>query len=106
MEVLTRDGFRCRACGRSPNDHVDLELHVHHIRPWGMGGLTHPLNLITLCNTCHRGLPARNGPDHYVRAFHDLVPRNTAGPEVERGAIQYRDAVLRYRECVVRRLAE
>ncbi len=33
-----------------------LELHVHHIRPWAEGGLTEIANLITLCGTCHRGL--------------------------------------------------
>jgi hypothetical protein len=56
MHVLQRDKYRCRVCGRSPNDHVDLELHVHHIRPWARGGLTEDDNLITLCHTCHNGL--------------------------------------------------
>ncbi len=37
MRVLKRDNFRCRICGRSASDHVDLELHVHHIRPWAAG---------------------------------------------------------------------
>jgi hypothetical protein len=31
MKVLKRDGYRCRICGRSPKDYVDVELHVHHI---------------------------------------------------------------------------
>jgi hypothetical protein len=31
MRVLKRDGFRCRLCGTSPSNHVDVELHVHHI---------------------------------------------------------------------------
>ena len=56
--VLKRDGYCCRACGRSRDNHVDIEMHVHHIRPWGggLGGLTEEDNLITLCNTCHGGL--------------------------------------------------
>jgi len=56
MSVLTRDGRRCFICGRSPANHVDLELHVHHIVPWGEGGITEPENLVTLCGTCHGGL--------------------------------------------------
>ena len=56
MSVLERDEFRCRACGRSPANNVDVELHVHHIIPWGIGGITEKVNLITLCKTCHDGL--------------------------------------------------
>lgn len=56
MKVLTRDGRRCFICGRSPANYVDLELHVHHIVPWGIGGLTEEKNLVTLCGTCHKGL--------------------------------------------------
>lgn len=56
MQVLKRDQRRCRVCGRRPDDHLDLVLHVHHIRPWEKGGITDPKNLITLCHTCHAGL--------------------------------------------------
>jgi hypothetical protein len=31
MRVLKRDGLRCKVCGRSPDAHSDVELHVHHI---------------------------------------------------------------------------
>ena len=56
MRILKRDNYRCRICGRRPDDNVDIELHVHHVRPWGEGGLTEEENLITLCSTCHKGL--------------------------------------------------
>ena len=56
MRILKRDGFRCRICGRRPADYTDVELHIHHIRPFGAGGLTEDDNLITLCHTCHKGL--------------------------------------------------
>lgn len=62
MAVLTRDKRRCRICGRRPEDHLDLELHVHHIRPWRVGGLTNDFNLITLCQTCHKGLDPHFDP--------------------------------------------
>lgn len=56
MEVLKRDRFRCKVCGRTSDDCVDIVLNVHHIRPFSKGGLTHEDNLITLCHTCHNGL--------------------------------------------------
>jgi ribosomal protein S14 len=56
MQVLARDNRKCRICGRSPSNYSDIELHVHHIRPWAKGGITGPDNLITLCHTCHDGL--------------------------------------------------
>ncbi len=56
MRILKRDDYRCRICGRRPADYVDIELHVHHIRPWAKGGVTEDENLITLCQTCHKGL--------------------------------------------------
>ena len=39
MQVLKRDGYGCRICGRRPADNVDIELHVHHIRPWANRGV-------------------------------------------------------------------
>jgi hypothetical protein len=56
MKVLTRDKRRCMICGASPRDNEHVELHLHHIQPFGKGGLTSEKNLITLCHTCHKGL--------------------------------------------------
>jgi hypothetical protein len=103
LRILKRDEFRCRVCGRSPKSNADLELHVHHIRPWGIGGLTHELNLLTLCSTCHRGLPGRKGRDHYDPSLHRLVPGQPSSNRATRAAIAYRDSVLRYRSEVRRR---
>jgi hypothetical protein len=68
MRVLKRDGYRCRICGRSPDDY-DVVLHVHHIRPWGGGysGMTEEDNLITLCDTCHDGLEPHSDVALYSR---------------------------------------
>jgi hypothetical protein len=65
MAVLHRDGRRCRICGRNPDDNVDIVLHVHHIRPWALGGATEVSNLITLCHTCHGGLEPHFDPNLY-----------------------------------------
>jgi len=55
MQILTRDGYRCRVCGKHADDHIDVRLEVDHIQPWSEGGLTHEGNLITLCLGCHEG---------------------------------------------------
>lgn len=68
MVILKRDDYRCRICGRRPEKHVDIELHVHHIRPTKNGGPTHEDNLITLCSTCHRGLEP-----HYDWSLYGLL---------------------------------
>jgi hypothetical protein len=87
MRILQRDRFRCRICGRSPNDHSDLELHVHHVRPWALGGVTEDSNLITLCHTCHNGLEP-----HFDMALYDLLP----GQSRDEHKAKYLDAQRRY----------
>jgi hypothetical protein len=54
FSILERDGFKCRACGRSPREH-NIKLHVDHIVPIAKGGLTEPRNLHTLCQDCNSG---------------------------------------------------
>lgn len=56
MKILTRDGRKCMICGASPAKNEHVELHLHHIIPFGVGGITDEKNLITLCHTCHKGL--------------------------------------------------
>lgn len=52
LEVLTRDRWVCRACGRqcgiAPRD-----AHVDHIVPMSQGGETDPASCQTLCSPCH-----------------------------------------------------
>lgn len=78
MEVLVRDGRRCRICGKCPDDSPGLTLEVHHLRPWHRGGLTVKENLMTLCNICHRGLyPHEDG------SLSSYVARETETPTFE-----------------------
>lgn len=93
MAVLKRDSYRCAVCGRRPADYIDVELEVHHVRPWGKGGVTHEPNLLTLCQTCHDGLDP-----HFEHALFDLLD---SGPPTDR----YRDFgrdTLAYREHMER----
>jgi 5-methylcytosine-specific restriction endonuclease McrA len=54
LDVLARDRFRCRGCGRSPATH-NVTLHVDHWLPRAKGGSSEIENLITLCNECNLG---------------------------------------------------
>ncbi|MDD5833009.1 MAG: RNA-guided endonuclease IscB [Clostridiales bacterium] len=49
--VLFRDGHQCQCCKGKSKDKV---LNVHHIESRKTGGDA-PNNLITLCETCHKG---------------------------------------------------
>lgn len=52
FEVLKRDDFTCRYCGkRSP----EVVLEVDHIVPVCDGGTDDPINLTTACWNCNRG---------------------------------------------------
>jgi len=55
-EVLSRDGFRCQACGRGLDDNVRLE--IDHIIPVDWGGQTELSNLQALCQDCNAGKKA------------------------------------------------
>ena len=52
--VLFRDGHQCQCCKGKSKDQI---LNVHHIESRKTGGNA-PNNLITLCETCHKGYHA------------------------------------------------
>ena len=93
MSIIKRDDFKCRICGRSPKDYGDLELHVHHVRPWAAGGVTEERNLITLCHTCHKGLD----PHYEHTLFKFIPPKDTS----ERAVI-YRRKLAEYHAAAAR----
>lgn len=53
--VLKRDNFKCRACGKSPATHQNVDLEVDHIKPWSKSGETVMENLQSLCVKCNSG---------------------------------------------------
>jgi hypothetical protein len=95
MQVLSRDARRCRICGRRPDDHVDVQLHVHHIRPWAKGGVTDPRNLITLCHTCHGGLTP-----HFDPSLFGYIDSAELSPDVKREREKFLNGVKEYRRIV------
>jgi len=99
MQVIKRDKYKCKICGRRPDNYVDIELHVHHIRPHSQRGLTHEDNLITLCDTCHSGLEP-----HYEWALYDLLAPNQSESPTDRYRREYLEGVHYYRIAIRRML--
>lgn len=96
MAVLKRDDYRCRICGRRASDYVDIELNVHHIRPWEKGGLTKERNLITLCRTCHKGIDP-----HFEWNLYEIIDENVViVPDVEKERHNLFEGIRNYREKV------
>ncbi|WP_321995108.1 HNH endonuclease [Clostridium butyricum] len=70
FEVLKRDNFTCRYCGRkSPN----VELHCDHIYPVEKGGINSFFNLLTACSDCNYG---KSGNELNVEQTMDLIREN------------------------------
>lgn len=91
MRLLKRDNFRCRLCGRSPHNCVDVELHLHHARPWSMGGLTEDDNLVALCQTCHSGLDPHYDPGVFAQiGVETQLPKLSTTEDYQRGVMNYR----------------
>lgn len=92
MRIIKRDNYKCRICGRSPDNYTDVELHVHHIRPHSLGGLTTDWNLITLCHTCHDGLDPHHEACLYglIGSFKNVPDGVALNQEHERGVHNYR----------------
>lgn len=59
--VFQRDGFTCRACGRSPKEH-GVAIEADHILAYTNGGETIFENLQTLCRDCNVGKSNRRTP--------------------------------------------
>lgn len=101
MEALKRDQFRCKSCGQRPSEDVNVELHVHHVRPFGQGGLTEMHNLLTLCQTCHTGLDP-----HFEWQLLEMIPDGLIAPTamLKEDCGSFTESVRRYREAIATQL--
>lgn len=93
FEVLKRDGFACRYCGRRVPDVV---LVLDHVHPVARGGTNDAQNLITSCEECNRGKGAR-----LLSELH--VDRLTL-PEELRAFCRAREEIDMLRACAVEQL--
>lgn len=99
MEVLKRDKYRCMICGQRPADDVNIQLHAHHIRPYGKRGVTTGKNLISLCHTCHAGLEP-----HFEYNLFELIDRkfsDSDGGLKQRALKEYISSVENYRKSLL-----
>lgn len=55
FQVMRRDNFKCKICGKSPATEPATILEVDHVIPWSNGGDTVEANLQTLCTMCNQG---------------------------------------------------
>jgi predicted restriction endonuclease len=55
FEIMKRDNFKCKLCGRSPTTDPAIILHIDHILPVSKGGKNNPENLQTCCSKCNIG---------------------------------------------------
>ncbi len=97
MQIVERDLYRCRICGRRAADYVDVELHVHHIRPFVRDGLTVEENLITLCHSCHAGLDPHFRPQLFY-----LLPKDPERPRFPASSRDYLKTVGLYQKAILR----
>lgn len=83
FEVLNRDRFTCRYCGRNP---PEVQLEVDHAVAWAQGGDTNVDNLVTACRDCNRGKSAASvesdltKPDIFSRPFPGRGPEDLPPP--------------------------
>jgi len=56
FNVLRRDKFTCRYCGKGSPDAV---LHLDHVKPYSIGGEDTEENLVTACQDCNYGKGAK-----------------------------------------------
>jgi len=59
FDVLQRDSFRCRYCGRLGSA-PGVVLHIDHVVPLVAGGATAAHNLVTACEECNLGKATRS----------------------------------------------
>lgn len=55
FQILERDNFACRYCGRGAPEY---RLAVDHVMPVALGGSNHPSNLVAACAACNHGKAA------------------------------------------------
>ena len=80
-----RDGYKCRACGKSKHED-GVRLEVHHIIRKTDGGTDVPENVVTLCEACHKAhhqgakkLKFRRPPQHKGEAHMNAMRQYLKG---------------------------
>lgn len=108
--ILTRDGFRCKLCGKTPQDGILLE--VDHITEFEDGGKTTFENGQTVCSDCNKGkhaLKKISDSDEYIsqkefarrvgthrNAISDAIDKGIITKDITTGNINYTTEVIKW----------
>jgi len=110
FEILKRDGFVCKYCGRSP---AAVPLTVDHVIPIAGGGTDTPDNLVAACEDCNAGKSAVHlGNRKYEAVGKEAIEKQKehaeqiaafldAQKDIEAQRGKVRDGLLGYWEFVV-----
>ena len=90
FEILKRDEFRCRYCGRTEADGV--KLHVDHVIPVAVGGRNDPDNLASACADCNLGKSANLLDDPKLIGV-DFEARAQLFKDAHKSLERYRDYI-------------
>lgn len=97
FEVLRRDNYTCRYCGRKA---PEAPLTVDHVMPVALGGGDIPENLVTACVDCNSGKSSSSPDSNIVQAVSDDAVRLA---EATRKATEAREAeildIIEWVEC-------
>lgn len=84
FQVLSRDNFLCRYCGKGSSQ---SPLHLDHILPLSGGGPDHRCNLVTACRDCNLGkgrysflTPESDGLEHQALTLIEYHCGQVASP--------------------------
>ena len=70
VQILARDSYRCRMCGRAS---TEVALEVDHVEAHALGGTDELINLAALCRDCNGGKSAYRFSDYRNM---EVVPPN------------------------------
>lgn len=90
FEILKRDEFKCRYCGRTEAD--GATLHVDHVVPVSLGGRNDPENLATACADCNLGKSAAMLNDPRLIGI-DFTERKKVFELAEQSLDRYREYI-------------
>jgi hypothetical protein len=88
--VLARCGFACVYCGKRP---PEIELHIDHKIPVGLGGSNEDANLVAACRACNTG----KGDELFLGIPEHLSPAVQLAARVRQAAKEPRTATVNAR---------
>lgn len=102
FDIFTRDGFKCRYCGRTS---VETTLVIDHVIPVSRGGANDDDNLVTSCQGCNSGKSAKNLEQSNIpldvrlrmeQERKELVSMAKRAKQAAKAAVELRQEIVNY----------